>query len=176
MRVAVYCGSAPGHRPIYMQTAREIGRKLAAMKVDLVYGGAHVGTMGALADACLEAGGHVIGVIPHSLQERELAHQRLTELHIVANMHERKALMASLADAFVALPGGAGTMEEIFEVWTWAQIGLHQKKCALLNLEGFYDSLIAQVDHMVREGLMQPHVRAMLVVGTTVDEVLSRTL
>jgi predicted Rossmann-fold nucleotide-binding protein len=150
-RIAVYCGSAPGRRAIYMQTARDVGRRLALLKVGLVYGGARVGTMGALADACLEAGGEVIGVI-------------------VEDMHERKAKMASFADAFLALPGGAGTMEELFEMWTWSQIGLHDKPCAILNLEGFYDPLLMQVERMVEEGLMQPNVRDMLHVGRTLDE------
>lgn len=172
-RLAVYCGSAPGRRPIYLQTAREVGRRLARMNVGLVYGGAHVGTMGALADACLEAGGDVIGVIPHALEERELAHRGVTELFVVDDMHERKAKMASLAAAFLALPGGAGTMEELFEMWTWAQIGLHQKKCAIFNVEGFYDPLLMQVERMVEEGLMEPRVRALLNVGKTLDEVFS---
>jgi uncharacterized protein (TIGR00730 family) len=172
-RLAVYCGSAPGRRSIYMHTAREIGRRLAAMKVGLVYGGAHVGTMGALADACLEGGGEVIGVIPHSLEQRELAHHGVTQLFVVADMHARKAKMAAFADAFLALPGGAGTMEEIFEAWTWAQIGIHDKRCVLLNLEGFYDPLLMQLERMVEEGLMQPRVREMLQVGHTVDEALA---
>ncbi len=172
-RLAVYCGSAPGRRAIYMQTARDVGRKLASMKVGLVYGGAHVGTMGALADACLEASGEVIGVIPRALEQRELAHHGVTQLLIVEDMHERKAKMAALADAFLALPGGAGTMEELFEMWTWSQIGLHQKPCAILNLEGFYDPLLMQVERMVDEGLMQPNVRDMLRVGRTVDEALN---
>ncbi len=169
-RIAVYCGSAPGRRAIYMQTARDVGRRLALLKVGLVYGGARVGTMGALADACLEAGGEVIGVIPRTLEKRELAHHGVTQLFIVEDMHERKAKMASFADAFLALPGGAGTMEELFEMWTWSQIGLHDKPCAILNLEGFYDPLLMQVERMVEEGLMQPNVRDMLHVGRTLDE------
>jgi uncharacterized protein (TIGR00730 family) len=173
-RLAVYCGSAPGRRSIYVHTAREVGKRLAALKVGLVYGGAHVGTMGALADACLEAGGEVIGVIPRALESRELAHHGVTQLFVVDDMHERKAKMASYASAFLALPGGAGTMEELFEMWTWSQIGLHDKPVAICNVEGFYDPLLMQVERMVEEGLMQPNVREMLRVGRTVDEAFAK--
>lgn len=172
-RVTVFCGSAPGHDPIYLQNAREMGRTLAERGVGLVYGGAGVGTMGALADACLAAGGDVVGVIPRALVDKEIAHAGLPELFVVSSMHERKAKMAELGSAFIAMPGGAGTMEEIFEVWTWRQIGLHDKPCVLENLAGFYDPLIAQVDLMAARGLMPPRVRAMLAVATNVDDALA---
>ncbi len=172
-RVTVYCGSAPGHRPIYMHNAQMLGRELAARGVGLVYGGANVGTMGAIADACMAAGGEVIGVIPTTLVEKEVAHHGVTKLHIVASMHDRKALMAELARGFIAMPGGAGTLEEIFEVWTWVQIGLHDKPCVLLNLEGFYDALLLQLDHMEKEGLLRPEVRRKLLVAKTPAEAVA---
>ena len=141
MRICVFCGSSFGNNEVYGNAAREMGRTLAAHKIGLIYGGGRVGLMGVLADAALNAGGAVIGVIPRSLVEREIQHTSLTELHTVATMHERKTRMAELADAFIALPGGAGTLEEIFEQWTWAQLGIHRKPCGFLNTNGFFDPL-----------------------------------
>lgn len=163
-RVCVYSGSSPGARSEYADAARALGRTLADRQMTLVYGGAHVGLMGAVADAALEAGGHVIGVIPQSLVDKEVAHRGLSDLRIVHSMHERKALMADLSDAFVALPGGWGTLEELFETVTWAQLGLHQKPCGLLNVSGYFDGLLSFVDHAVREGFLHPsHAQALLV-------------
>ncbi len=151
--IGIFCGSSAGEHPLYLETARLVGRTLAQQGLALVYGGGKVGLMGAVADAALEAGGVVIGVMPRGLVEREIAHRGLTELHVVEDMHERKTKMAALADGFIALPGGAGTLEEIFEQWTWAQLGIHEKPCAFLNIKGYYDPLQAMVDNMVREGL-----------------------
>lgn len=151
--IGIFCGSSAGEHPLYLETARLVGRTLAQQGLALVYGGGKVGLMGAVADAALEAGGVVIGVMPRGLVEREIAHRGLTELHVVEDMHERKTKMAALADGFIALPGGAGTLEEIFEQWTWAQLGIHEKPCAFLNIKGYYDPLQAMVDNMVRKGL-----------------------
>ena len=137
--IGIFCGSSAGEHPLYLDTARLVGRTLAQQGLALVYGGGKVGLMGAVADAALEAGGVVIGVMPRGLVEREIAHRGLTELHVVEDMHERKTKMAALADGFIALPGGAGTLEEIFEQWTWAQLGIHEKPCAFLNIKGYYD-------------------------------------
>jgi uncharacterized protein (TIGR00730 family) len=172
--VCVYCGSSSGLLSAYMGTARIVGRRLAAEKIRLVYGGGNVGLMGALADAALEEGGEVVGVIPEDLFAKEVAHTRLTKLHQVRSMHERKALMAELADAFVALPGGVGTMEEIFEVLTWAQLGLHAKPCAFLDVEGFYASLFAFLDRMTEHRFIRPEHRSALIIGTDFDDVLLR--
>ena len=150
-----------------------MGRLLAARKITLVYGGGNVGLMGILADAVLEAGGHVIGVIPHALVAREVAHNSLPDLRVVGSMHERKALMAELADAFVALPGGYGTFEEFYEVLTWAQLGLHQKPCGLLNVEGFYNPLLSLVDHAIAERFIRPEHRALIVEAQDPDSLLS---
>jgi uncharacterized protein (TIGR00730 family) len=171
-RVCVFCGSSPGARPAYATAARQMGVTLARRGLGLVYGGASVGTMGMVADATLAAGGEAIGVIPRSLQARELAHGGLTRLYVVESMHDRKALMADLADGFIALPGGMGTMEEMCEVLTWAQLGLHGKPCALLDVEGYYDPLIGFFDHAVAEGFLRPEHRAMVIVGQSGDEVL----
>jgi uncharacterized protein (TIGR00730 family) len=163
-RVCVYSGSSSGARADYLDAARDLGRTLADRGIGLVYGGAHVGLMGAVADAALAAGGDVIGVIPQSLVDKEVAHRGLPDLRIVHSMHERKALMADLSDAFVALPGGWGTLEELFETVTWAQLGLHQKPCGLLNVSGYFDDLLSFVDHAVREGFLHPsHAEALLV-------------
>lgn len=140
--IAIFCGSTLGSDPIFAETAKKTGTEIARRGQTLVYGGGRSGLMGIVADSALEAGAKVIGVIPQGLVDRELAHPHLTELHIVKNMHERKTMMADLSDGFVALPGGAGTIEEIFEQWTWAQLGIHLKPCAFLNVEGFYDHLI----------------------------------
>lgn len=173
-RVCVYCGSSAGGRPEYLAAARELGESLARRGLGLVYGGASVGLMGAVADAALAAGGEAVGVIPEALLARELAHDGLTELHVVASMHERKALMSELADAFVALPGGLGTLEELAETLTWAQLGLHRKPSGLLDVAGYYDALVAFLDHAVREGLLRREHRALLLVADRADELLDR--
>ena len=161
-RICVYCSSRPGNRPEYLEAARRLGALLAERRIGLVYGGASVGMMGAVADAALRGGGEVIGVIPHALVQRELAHDHLTELRVVADMHERKALMAQLADAMIALPGGFGTFEELFETITWSQLGIHRKAIGLLNVSGFYDGLLALVQHAIDEGFVPPEHRALI--------------
>lgn len=158
MRYCVFCGSSSGVRPEYKEAAEQLGRLLAARNIGLVYGGASVGLMGALADAVLAAGGEAIGVMPQFLVDHEIAHRGLSELRITHSMHQRKALMAELSDGFIAMPGGIGTLEEIFEIWTWAQLGHHHKPCALLNTAGFYDGLSAFLDTQVSEGFLRaPH-------------------
>ena len=166
-RVCVFAGSSLGIRPEYRAAAAALGQALSDRRVELVYGGAHVGLMGVAADATLAAGGRVTGVIPDALVSKELAHTGLTELRVVASMHERKALMADLSDGFIALPGGWGTWEELFEVLTWAQLGLHRKPCGLLNVGGYFDGLLAFTTHAVREGFVRPQQNAMLLVATT---------
>jgi uncharacterized protein (TIGR00730 family) len=163
-RVCVFCGSSPGAGAGYADAAGRLGRALAGAGIGLVYGGAHVGLMGILADAVLAAGGHVTGVIPRSLVDREIAHRGLSELRVVGSMHERKALMAELAGGFIALPGGMGTMEELFEVLTWAQLGMHEKPCGLLDAAGYFSRLLGFLDHMVAERFLRPEYRAMLLV------------
>jgi uncharacterized protein (TIGR00730 family) len=173
-RICVFSGSSPGQDPAYKDAATALGTLLAREGIGLVYGGAAVGLMGALADAARGAGGEVIGVIPQSLVEHEIAHTGLDDLRIVGSMHERKALMAELSDAFIALPGGIGTFEELFEVWTWAQLGSHTKPCALLNIQNFYDRLLAFLDHVVAEAFLRPVHRNMLIVeqdaGALIEE------
>ncbi len=164
MRLCVFCGSNAGQDPIYLEMARALGETMAGRGIDLVYGGASVGLMGAVADAALAKGGHVIGVMPQALVDKEIAHRGLSDLRVVGSMHERKALMAELADGFIALPGGLGTFEELFEVWTWAQLGYHRKPCALLNAGGFYDKLTDFLDDVVERGFVKPSHRAMLIV------------
>jgi uncharacterized protein (TIGR00730 family) len=163
-RICVFSGSSPGRQTAYKEAATTLGTLLAREGIGLVYGGASVGLMGAVADAARAAGGEVIGVIPQSLVEHEIAHTGLEDLRIVGSMHERKALMAELSDAFIALPGGIGTFEEIFEIWTWAQLGSHAKPCALLNAEGFYDRLLGFLDHVAGEAFLKPVHRNMLIV------------
>ena len=160
--VAVYCGSSSGNQDIYTQQAQAMGRELARRGLTLVYGGGRVGLMGTIADAVLAAGGRVVGVIPRFLADKELAHRGCTELHVVDTMHQRKLLMADLADGFVALPGGFGTLEELFEVLTWGQLGLHSKPVALLNTLGFYDKLLALLNHMRAEAFLRPENRDQL--------------
>ncbi|MDR1727426.1 MAG: TIGR00730 family Rossman fold protein [Acidobacteriota bacterium] len=172
-RVCVYCGSSPGARGEYADAARSLGRALAAQGLELVYGGADVGLMGVLADAALNAGGRVVGVIPESFADR-VSHRGLSELRVVGTMHERKRTMFDLADAFVALPGGFGTLEELSELLTWAQIGLHQKPCGLLNVAGYYDTLLRFLDHATAEGFMKPRHRAMLLVASGAEELLAQ--
>jgi uncharacterized protein (TIGR00730 family) len=164
MRICVFLGSSVGRRPIYRETAQRFGALIAERGIGLVYGGGAVGLMGLLADAASAAGGEVIGVIPEALRAREHDHPGLSQLHVVRTMHERKAMMADLSDGFVALPGGIGTFEELFEVWTWAQLGYHAKPCGLLNVGGFYDGMSHFVDHVVDEGFLQPEHRRMLIV------------
>ena len=161
-RLCVFCGANPGLDPVYRDAARDLGATLAREGIGLVFGGGSVGLMGTVADAALAAGGEVIGVIPQALVARELAHRGLSDLRIVGSMHERKALMAELSDGFIALPGGVGTLEELFEVWTWAHLGLHGKPCALLDVAGFYSGLGRFLDHVGREGFLRSGVREML--------------
>src|SRR6186713_2170638 len=165
MRVCVFAGSSSGSRPEYRTAAEDLGRELAARGIELVYGGAHVGLMGGVADAVLAGGGRVTGVIPKALVEKEVAHRGLTDLRIVTSMHERKALMADLSDAFVALPGGWGTLDEMFEILTWAQLGLHRKPCGLLNVCGYFDGLLAFAAHSVAEGFVRPEHGGMMTVA-----------
>ena len=162
MRYCVFSGSSPGTRGAYADAAAELGVMLAKASIGLVYGGASVGLMGTVADAALNAGGEVIGVIPQALVDREVAHKGLCDLRITASMHERKALMSELSDGFIALPGGIGTLEETFEVWTWAQLGHHRKPCGLLNIAGFYDGLNAFLDYTVQEGFLRKEHRGTL--------------
>lgn len=161
-RICVFCGSNPGIREDYRLAAVALGRLLAGAGLGLVYGGGAVGLMGVIADAVLLAGGEVIGVIPQSLAQKEIAHQGLTRLHIVPGMHARKALMAEHADAFIAMPGGFGTLEELFEVTTWAQLGLHDRPVGLLNVAGYYDGLLSFLDHAAAEGLLRPEHRGLI--------------
>jgi uncharacterized protein (TIGR00730 family) len=173
-RVCVFCGSSPGRNLSHLSTTIAFGQALCARGIGLVYGGGDVGLMGALADSVLASGGEVIGVIPEGLLEREVGHRGLTELRVVDSMHTRKRTMAELSDGFVALPGGFGTLEELFEVLTWAQLGIHDKPCALLNADGFYDPLLALLDHMEREEFIGPAHRALLIVESSVDALLDR--
>ncbi len=170
--LCIFCGSNPGRQPAYMESVRTLGHALAAEKIRVVYGGAHVGTMGALADTVLEAGGEVVGVIPEQQVGDEVAHQGLTELHVVGSMHERKALMAELSDGFIALPGGLGTLEEFAEVVTWSQLGLHRKPTGLLNTAGYYDALLQFLDHAVAESFLRPQDRALILAETQVRPLL----
>ncbi len=165
-RVCVYCGSSPGRRAEYAEGAKQLAHVLVEQGIGLVYGGGKVGMMGILADAVLAEGGQAIGVIPTALLKKELAHEGLTELRVVSSMHERKALMAELSDAFIALPGGLGTLDELFEILTWAQLGLHQKPCGLLNIQHYYDKLITFLDYMVAEEYVKDLHRSMLLVET----------
>ena len=163
--VCVFCASAVGASPAYLEAAEELGRRIARRGYGLLYGGATVGAMGTVADAALAAGGEVVGVIPDVIREREIDHKRLTELHVVRTMHERKALLSSRADAFLALPGGYGTMDEFIEIVTWAQLRIHAKPCVLVNVGGFWDGLLRFVDHAVREGFIVPENRALVQVA-----------
>ena len=174
MKVAVYCGSRSGSEPLYAEKARELGEFFGNNGIDLVFGGGHVGLMGIIADAVLASGGKAYGVIPEHLVNRELAHAGLTELFVVSNMHERKAKMTELADGFVALPGGIGTLEEIFEAWTWGQLGFHKKPCAFYNVNGFYDSLLEMVKTMVTTGFVKQQYLDMVVLAQTPAELVDR--
>jgi uncharacterized protein (TIGR00730 family) len=172
-RVCVYCGSSIGAQPIYREMAEAMGALLARRGIGLVYGGGNVGLMGVVADAALAAGGEVIGVIPHSLANREIAHAGVTDLRVVDSMHTRKAMMAELSDAFIAMPGGVGTFEEFFEAVTWTQLGVHRKPCGLLNVGGFYAPLAAFIDQAVTEGFIKPVHRAMIVVDDDPERLLN---
>lgn len=173
-RICVFCGSNAGSRPVYARAARELGLVLARERIGLVYGGGRVGLMGTIADAVLEAGGTAIGVIPEHLVARELAHPSLTELLVVPSMHERKARMAMLSKAFIALPGGYGTLDETCEALTWTQLGLQSKPCGILNVEGYFDPLIGFLDHAVREGFLAAENRAILLVETDPARLVAR--
>ncbi|HVT96958.1 MAG TPA: TIGR00730 family Rossman fold protein [Acidobacteriaceae bacterium] len=171
--VCVFCASAAGASPVYLEAAGELGRRIAQRGYGLVYGGATVGAMGAVADAALAAGGKVVGVIPDVIREREIDHKGLTELHVVRTMHERKAMLAERADAFVALPGGYGTMDEFIEIVTWAQLKIHAKPCVLVNVNGFWDRLLAFFDTCVAEGFIQEENRGLVQVAHDPEEALA---
>jgi uncharacterized protein (TIGR00730 family) len=172
--IAVFCGSSMGNDPAYAQAARDLGKEIARRNIKLVYGGGHVGLMGVVADAALGAGGIVHGVIPQSLHDKEVGHKGLTHLDIVDSMHQRKARMAELSGGFIAMPGGIGTFEEIFEVWTWAQLGYHDKPVGFLNVAGYYDALIGFLDASVTTGFVRPGHRAMVAVETDSDALLGK--
>lgn len=172
-RICVFCGSRAGTRPVYAEAARALGCLLAREGIGLVYGGGGIGLMKILSDAVLDEGGEVIGVIPHVLTTMEIANPRVTDLRIVGSMHERKALMAELSNAFIALPGGYGTLEEFCEVVTWAQLGLHRKPCGLLNVAGFYDPLLAQLDHQMAEGFLSPTMRTLVIESNEPGQLLA---
>lgn len=173
-RLCVFCGSSTGHRPDYAAGAEALGRLIAASGLELVYGGGNVGLMGIVADAALAAGGKVIGVIPESLMRWEVGHRALTELRVVSSMHERKAVMAELSDGFIAMAGGIGTLEELFEIWTWGQLGLHAKPLGFLDVAGYYSHLHAFLDHMAAEGFVKPRHRAMVAVDSDPQTLLNR--
>jgi uncharacterized protein (TIGR00730 family) len=172
--VCVFCGSNVGRNPAYEKAAVSVGTALAKAGLRLVYGGGKVGLMGAVADAAIAAGGDVAGVMPRALVEREIGHAGLAELHVVETMHQRKTMMADLADAFIALPGGAGTLEEFFEQWTWAQLGIHAKPCGLLNVKDYFQPLLALIDKIVAEGFLTQTYRDMLIVEGDVEPLLGR--
>ena len=171
-RLAVYCGSATGSDSVFADAARATAEAMVGEGVDLVYGGGRLGLMGLMADSVLELGGRVYGVIPHALVDLEVAHTGVTELHKVANMHERKALMTDLADGFLALPGGIGTLDELFEAWSWNVLGYHAKPLALLNVDGFWDGMIAFIDHATASGFLSPQRRQQLLVADTPDQAI----
>ena len=173
-RIAVYCGSNQGARPEYAAAAQALGTLLAREQIDLVYGGGMVGLMGIVADAVLQHGGHVIGVIPEKLVIKEVVHEKLPDLRVVKTMHERKALMAELADGFIALPGGYGTFEEFFEVLAWGQLGWHKKPFGLLDIAGFYQPLMAFLDHARNEGFIRPQHRELVLVADSAEKILTR--
>ncbi|QKE62016.1 TIGR00730 family Rossman fold protein [Aquipseudomonas campi] len=172
--VCVFCGASTGHNPLYREAATLLGRTLAERGLTLIYGGGAVGLMGVVADAVMAAGGQVIGIIPQSLERSEVGHKGLTRLEVVDGMHARKARMAELADAFIALPGGLGTLEELFEVWTWGQLGYHGKPLGLLDVNGFYQQLSGFLDHLVSEGFVRPPHRDMLQRSESADELLDQ--
>lgn len=172
--ICVFCGASIGNQPLFAEAAARVGRALASAGIELIYGGGNVGLMGVLADAALQAGGRVVGVIPEALRTLELAHTGLTEQHIVRSMHERKALMADRSDAFIGLPGGIGTLEEFFEVWTWSQLGIHRKPLGLLNVGGYFDLLLAFLDkNVVASGFVQQKSRDLVCVSTEPEDLIS---
>ena len=173
-RICVYCGSSPGRSPAYTDAARRIAETLVSSQFDLVYGGSSKGIMGVVADQVLELGGRAIGVIPQSLIDNEVAHAGLTELHVVGSMHDRKTMMAVLSDGFIAMPGGTGTLEEIIETLTWAQLQFHEKPCGLLNVDGYFDHLLAFLDHAVTEGFLRAEHRHMLQVDDNPTALLNK--
>jgi len=173
-RLCVFCGSRSGVRPEYAAAARELGRRMAEQRIELVFGGGKVGLMGILADSVLKHGGSAIGIIPRGLLEREVGHTGLTRLEVVQTMHERKARMAELSDGFVALPGGYGTFEELCEVVTWAQLGIHEKPCVLVDVAGYWQPLMAQIDVGVREGFVDPSMRSLLTSASTLDQLFQQ--
>ncbi|MFI2810953.1 TIGR00730 family Rossman fold protein [Microbulbifer zhoushanensis] len=172
--ICVYCGSSPGRLPEYRQAAEALAAELVARDIGLVYGGASIGVMGAVADAVLAGGGRVTGVIPEALAVREVPHPSVTQMHVVGSMHERKAMMEQLSDGFIALPGGLGTLEELFEILTWAQLGFHRKPCGLLDVAGYFQHLASFLDHCVNEQLLQPQYRNMLLEADTPAGLLAR--
>ncbi|HEY8376954.1 MAG TPA: TIGR00730 family Rossman fold protein [Nannocystis sp.] len=172
-RICVYCGSATGRDPVYLELARHVGEQLARRGIGIVYGGGKIGLMGALADAALRAGGQVYGVIPQKLRDIEVGHDGLTELFVVDSMHARKMMMAQLSDAFIALPGGFGTLEELFETTTWLQLSYHRKPVGLLNAHGYFDHLLAFLDHAEAQGFLRPQHRAMLPAAPDLDALLA---
>jgi len=173
LRYCVFCGSSAGRRPEYADTARALGRELGTRGIDLVYGGGNIGLMGIVADSAMAAGAHVTGVIPRALVTREVAHTGIHDLRVVESMHERKALMAELADGFIALPGGLGTFEELFEVLTWAQLGVHRKPCGVVNVRGYFDAALAMLERAVGEGFLIEEHRALLLVEASPEGVLA---
>lgn len=175
-RYCVYCGSSPGHSSAYLDAADSLGKSLAENSLDLVYGGASIGLMGEVADSALKHGASAYGVMPKSLADKEIAHEGLTELHITSSMHDRKELMADLADGFIALPGGLGTLEELFEIWTWAQLGFHNKPVAVLNVDGFYDPLIQFLAGTVAAGFVRPAHHDLLIVESEPQLLIDRMI
>ncbi|MBU7596012.1 TIGR00730 family Rossman fold protein [Metabacillus halosaccharovorans] len=173
-RISVFCGSSPGASSLYLEAAEKLGSHLAKEGITLVYGGSKLGVMGSVANSALQAGGEVIGVIPKMLMERELAHTNLTELIVVNTMHERKAKMEQLSDGFIMLPGGPGTMEEFFEVYTWAQLGEHQKPIGMINANQYYDKLLAFFDHMIQEEFLNPEYHSMVIVEQDPQELINK--
>lgn len=172
--ICVYCGSSPGRLEVYASAARALGQVLVERDLGLVYGGASIGLMGLIADTVLQLGGRAVGVIPQALARKEVVHRHLTELHVTRSMHERKTLMADLSDGFIAMPGGIGTFEEIFEIWTWAQLGIHAKPCGLLNVAGYYDALSTFLDHAAAEQFLKPPHRSLLIVEQAPQALLDR--
>lgn len=173
MNVAIYCGSHEGKRPIYLETAKKLGQALAQNGHGIVYGGSNIGLMAAMANEALTVGAKVIGVMPEHLAKLERAHKGLTDLHLVDSMHVRKKMMADLADAYVAMPGGCGTLDEYFEIFTWAQIGLHEKPVILMNIDGYYDALLLHFERMIADGFVREEHRKILKVATTVEELIT---
>lgn len=175
-RVCVFCGSSAGARPIYTKTAQQLGKAIASQNMGLVYGGGSIGLMGIIADAVLKERGEVIGVIPYALSSNEIAHQDLTELRYVPGMHERKAMMADLSDAFIAMPGGFGTLDEFFEILTWSQLGFHSKPIGLLNVDGYFDLLLAFIDHILQERFIQAKHHQLMVISSEPEMLLSELI